>query len=96
MGEREGYRDEADRFYDDPAKFLNEEIGNSPERAWPRYIVGFEGIEGAVRDHYEETVKGFKMREVWRTGNSLWHDDPRRTGDIVVWEFVDGSKLVKG
>jgi len=96
VGEREGYRDEADRFYDDPAKFLSEEIGNSPERAWPRYVVGFEGIEGAVRDHYDETVKGFKTREVWRTGNSLWHDDRRRTGDIVVWEFVDGSKLVKG
>ena len=88
--ERENYRDEADRFYDDPQKFLREEI-NTKERPWPRYIVGFEGIEKDLKTFYEGEMKGFKVRERWRTRNSHWHDDSRRTGDVVVWEFVDGS-----
>lgn len=89
--EREEYRDEADRFYDDPEGFLAREM-NTRERAWPRYIVGFEGVEAALRAYYESTMKGFKVRERWRTGNTQWIDDWRRAGDIVVWEFVDGSK----
>lgn len=88
--ERENYRDEADRFYDDPQKFLGEEI-NTKERPWPRYIIGFEGIEKDLKTFYEGKMKGFKVRERWRTINSHWHDDLRRTGDVVVWEFVDGS-----
>ncbi|KAL2068751.1 hypothetical protein VTL71DRAFT_15089 [Oculimacula yallundae] len=90
--ERDGYRDEADRFYDDPEGFLTREVGGR-ERPWPRYVAGFEGVEGVLRKWYEGDVgrKGFSMRERWRTGNSHWHDDERRKGDVVVWEFVDGS-----
>ncbi|KAH7409133.1 glycosyltransferase family 22 protein [Cadophora sp. MPI-SDFR-AT-0126] len=88
--ERENYRDEADRFYDDPLKFLKEEI-NTKERPWPRYIVGFQGIEKDLKTFYEGEMEGFKVQERWRTRNSHWHDDSRRTGDVVVWEFVDGS-----
>ncbi|CZR58100.1 related to dolichyl-phosphate-mannose-glycolipid alpha-mannosyltransferase [Phialocephala subalpina] len=88
--EREAYRDEADRFYDDPLTFLKEEVGTK-ERPWPRYVVGFEGIEGVLKKYYEE-MKGHKVQERWRTFNSHWHDDSRRTGDVVVWEFVDGSQ----
>jgi phosphatidylinositol glycan class B len=93
--EREEYRDEADRFYDDPLQFLKSEI-NTWARPWPRYIVGFEGIGGWLREYYEgegSPMKGFLVRERWRGRNSHWHDDWRRTGDVVVWEFVDGSKL---
>ncbi len=90
--ERENYRDEADRFYDDPQKFLKEEI-NTRDKPWPRYIVGFEGIEKDLKEFYEGEMKGFKVRERWRTRNSHWHDDRRRTGDVVVWEFIDGSKI---
>ncbi|KAH8820062.1 Alg9-like mannosyltransferase family-domain-containing protein [Xylogone sp. PMI_703] len=89
--ERENYRDEADRFYDDPKKFLSEEIGGK-ERPWPRYIVGFEGIEQPLRQWYESEFPGFKMRERWSVFNSHFHDDERRRGRVVVWEFVDGSK----
>ncbi|KAH6711222.1 glycosyltransferase family 22 protein [Leptodontidium sp. MPI-SDFR-AT-0119] len=88
--ERENYRDEADRFYDNPLKFLKEEL-NTKDRPWPRYIVGFEGIERDLRTFYEGEMKGFEVRERWRTRNSHWHDDHRRTGDVVVWEFVNGS-----
>ena len=92
--EREAYRDEADRFYDDPARFLREEI-NTRERPWPRYIVGFEGIAGWLREYYESEagMPGFQVMERWRGRNSHWHDDWRRKGDVVVWEFVDPSKL---
>ncbi|KAE9366133.1 glycosyltransferase family 22 protein [Stipitochalara longipes BDJ] len=89
--EREEYRDEADRFYDDPIKFLKEEVGNK-ERPWPRYIVGFEGIEGVLREYYEGEMKGHVVMERWRRFSSQWHDDERRQGDIVVWGFGEGRK----
>jgi GPI mannosyltransferase 3 len=87
--EREAYRDEADRFFDNPGKFLREEV-NTRERPWPRFVVGFEGIEKDLRVWYEGSMKGFKVKEKWRGGNSAWHDDWRRQGDVVVWEFVEG------
>ncbi|KAG9235674.1 glycosyltransferase family 22 protein [Amylocarpus encephaloides] len=91
--ERLAYRDEADRFYDNTAKFLSEEVGGR-ERPWPRYVVGFQGIEGPLRQWYEgggSGMKGWKMNERWRGHNTDWIDDWRREGDVVVWEFVDGS-----
>jgi phosphatidylinositol glycan class B len=89
--EREAYRDEADRFYDDPVRFLREEVGGK-ERPWPRYIVGFEGIEGVLREYYEGEMKGHVVKERWRRFSSQWHDDERRKGDIVVWGFEEGGK----
>jgi phosphatidylinositol glycan class B len=91
---RNEYRDEADRFYDDPAGFLEREVGTR-ERPWPRYLVGFEGIEGVLREWYEGKMKGFQIREKWRGGNSMWHDDWRRKGDVIVWEFVEGDGKAK-
>jgi phosphatidylinositol glycan class B len=92
--ERATYRDEADRFYDDPAKFLREEV-NTRERPWPRYIVGFESIAPALTEYYEGEagMPGFRVMERWRAQNSHWHDDERRRGDVVVWEFMDGTKI---
>jgi phosphatidylinositol glycan class B len=86
--ERKAYRDEADRFYDDPKKFLEEEIGGR-ERPWPRFVVGFEGIESVLRRYYEEAMKGWTVRRRWEGFNSHWHDDARRVGNVVVWEFVE-------
>ncbi|TGO36112.1 hypothetical protein BHYA_0135g00180 [Botrytis hyacinthi] len=108
VAEREGYRDEADRFYDDPGRFLSEEMVVDGEgvgmgmgmggakKVWPRYVVGFQGVEKVVREFYEGGVegmgegagKGKKMREIWRERNTQWIDDWRRSGDVVVWEFV--------
>lgn len=87
---RAAYRDEADRFYDDPTGFLEREM-NTKERPWPRYVAGFEGVGDVLKEYYEGTMKGFKVRERWRGRNTDWHDDWRRQGDVVVWEFVDGS-----
>lgn len=87
---RAAYRDEADRFYDDPQRFLSEEVGG-PARPWPRYVAGFAGIEADLKTFYEGHMPGFQVRERWRARNSHWHDDWRRTGDVVVWELVDGA-----
>jgi phosphatidylinositol glycan class B len=85
--ERLAYRDEADRFYDDPWLFMNSEIGTREDRPWPRYIVGFGGIGGDLERHAVKTMKGVEFVERWRGKNSDWHDDWRRTGDVVVWEM---------
>ena len=85
--ERDLYRDEADRFYDEPQKFLKTEI-NTEERPWPRYIAGFAGIESILQEYSQAELKGSEMRVKWRGRNSDWHDDSRRVGDVIVWEFV--------
>ena len=56
-------------------------------------MVGFQGIEEVLKRYYEREMQGFVVKEKWRTFNSHWHDDERRSGDVVVWEFVDGSKI---
>ena len=86
--ERASYRDEADRFYDDPGLFLRTEM-NTTERQWPRYIVGFEGIESILADYCGAEMPGRRLRERWRGFNSHWHDDSRRKGIVVVWDFID-------
>lgn len=60
--ERAAYRDEADRFYDDPTGFLEREV-NTTGRPWPRYIVGFEGIEPVLKNYYEAKNSGGTVRE---------------------------------
>jgi GPI mannosyltransferase 3 len=85
--ERAMYRDEADRFYDAPDEFLRHEVGTET-RPWPRYVVGFEGIEGALRRFVEEAMPGKRLRRRWDLFNSHWHDDWRRVGRVVIWEFV--------
>lgn len=89
--ERAAYRDEADRFYDDPVGFLKSEV-NTKDRPWPRYIVGFEGIESDLQNYYKQEMPGFEVRRRWSGFNSHWHDDQRRVGKVIVWQFVDGSQ----
>lgn len=72
--ERENYRDEADRFYDDPVGFLSREmwplpgpsgdagvgavVGGGEGERIPRYIVGFEGIEPWLGQFFGSTEQG--------------------------------------
>jgi phosphatidylinositol glycan class B len=89
--ERATYEDEADRFYKDPMKFLQVEV-NTKKRPWPRFVVGFEGIEAPLKEYYAtQKMKGFEVRRKWEGFNSHWHDDQRRQGNVVIWEFVDAS-----
>jgi phosphatidylinositol glycan class B len=93
--ERGAYRDEADRFYDDPQGFLKREI-KTKERPWPKYVVGFEGIESVLSRYLEEEMPGWKLREKWSGFNTHWHDDWRRKGRVVAWELVDSSETMGG
>jgi GPI mannosyltransferase 3 len=86
--ERALYRDEADRFYNDPGLFLKVEM-NTTDRRWPKYLVGFEGIESNLAEYCGAEMPGRLLRERWRGFNSHWHDDSRRKGMVVVWEFID-------
>lgn len=89
--ERDLYRDEADRFYDDPVGFLARELfpaeGGVPT---PRYIVGFEGIEPWLADFLENTPQGRALRTrahpVWVGFNGFFNEDWRRAGRLVVWD----------
>lgn len=88
--ERMNYRDEADRFFDNPEKFLTEEVG-SKSRPWPRYLVAFEGekgLEETVRKHVEGVMEGWTLKRTTSFFNSHWHDDGRRKGRIIVWEMA--------
>lgn len=87
--ERLNYRDEADRFYDNPVEFLQREVGRKG-REWPLFVVGFEGIEDVLHQVWESVDEkcGNKLKERKRIFNSHWHDDPRRKGDVIFWELV--------
>lgn len=93
--ERELYRDEADRFYDDPLAFLSKELWPSPGaeeavdgEAMPRFIVGFEGVEPWLDEFFsgEGRDAGVEMRRVWEGWNGFFSEDWRRAGRLVVWD----------
>ncbi|UZP41402.1 hypothetical protein NXS19_009218 [Fusarium pseudograminearum] len=89
--ERDNYRDEADRFYDDPIPFLASELF-SPTKAVtvPRYIVGFEGIEPWLQEFVQtseaQSLGLTQVRPVWKGFNGLFNEDWRRSGDMIVWD----------
>ncbi|KID73211.1 GPI mannosyltransferase 3 [Metarhizium brunneum] len=87
---RDNYRDEADRFYDDPIGFLtNELFGPQPKIGIPRYIVGFEGIEPwllTFLDTPAGKALGIKPRRVWGGFNGFFNEDWRRSGRMLVWD----------
>ncbi|CAG7922728.1 unnamed protein product [Penicillium olsonii] len=98
--EKAVYRDEADQFYDNPTSFLRNNMAGglrwtpnlpsyrinepSPEphlHDWPDYLIFFAQLEPTLRP----LLRASMYDECWRTGNTDWHDDWRRRGDIVVW-----------
>ncbi|KAK0670602.1 family 22 putative glycosyltransferase [Cercophora samala] len=108
--ERENYLDEADRFYqEDPQTgryggvFMREELwpqffeGGEEGEEIPRFIVGFEGVEGVLREFFEEGGKdmGVRLAKVWEGWNGLFNEDWRRSGRLVVWDtgvYGDGGR----
>lgn len=87
--ERDNYRDEADRFYDDPIRFLSTELFGPGGLATPRYIVGFEGIEPWLReflDTPEGKATGMQLRSTWSGFNGFFNEDWRRAGEMRVWD----------
>lgn len=73
------YRDELDRFFDDPVRFLEADIGTA-QRPWPSHLVIFSPMESVV-----STYLGSSYYECGRFFNSYFHWDPRRWGDIIVF-----------
>lgn len=88
---RLAYRDEADRFYNEPLRFLRTELF-APGRHLraPRYLVGFEGIEPSLRrflDTPEAAACGFRrLDRVWAGFNGIFSDDWRRAGKMLIWD----------
>lgn len=89
--ERENYRDEADRFYDNPVHFLTSELFSPTKSlAVPRYIVGFEGIESWLEEFVQtpeaQSLGMTEVRPVWKGFNGLFNEDWRRSGKMIVWD----------
>ena len=97
--ERETYLDEADRFYVKSGDgkygvgFLGQEMwpvredGNRDGEV-PRYIVGFEGIEGLLDEFFSGEGKdmGVILSRAWEGWNGAFNEDWRRRGKLVVWD----------
>lgn len=82
MAERATYLDEADVFYEDPAKWLATSMGGSA-RAWPEYLIFFEHLEDTIKSVMAKDDRGY--RECGRFFNTQWHDDGRRRGDVILY-----------
>jgi phosphatidylinositol glycan class B len=102
--ERELYRDEADRFYDNPVPFLQSEMFPAQQpRPLPRFIAGFEGIEPWLREFLETTPEGRAtgikyLKLVWSGFNGFFNEDSRRRGRMLVWDtglYDDNSAATK-
>lgn len=57
----------------------------------PRYIVGFESIEGMLMGFFDDEAgaggeMGVRLRRVWRGWNGLFSDDERKEGYLIVWD----------
>ena len=96
--ERATYRDEADRFYDDPAGFLRREMWPAGEEM-PKFVIGFEGIEEVLREVLVDggddvaVGGGMNLTRRWSAFNGLFNEDWRRSGKLVVWDTgVGGSE----
>lgn len=92
--ERAAYLDEADHFYADPTVWMKTHMRDPPradpskddvrslvKSAWPEYLVFFEQLEPTMKVFLQDT----RYKECWRGFNTHWHDDWRRSGDVLVW-----------
>ncbi|KAL2399665.1 Glutamine-fructose-6-phosphate aminotransferase [isomerizing] [Exophiala dermatitidis] len=57
------------------------QTGRGTRRPWPDYLVFFAQLEPTLT----ASLRGSGYGECARFFNSRWHDDWRRTGDVVVW-----------
>ncbi|KAI1460627.1 glycosyltransferase family 22 protein [Annulohypoxylon moriforme] len=88
--ERASYEDETRRFYANQVAFLGELWPRDrPGEDMARYIVGYEGIESALREYFDWSGPGgrhkIELKEVWSSWNGLFTDDDRKAGRLVVW-----------
>lgn len=94
FAERAAYLDEADQFYADPTTWMQTHMQSPPKgpaskvdaqdlakTTWPEYLVFFEQLEPTMQAFLQDSA----YKECWRGFNTHWHDDGRRTGDVLVW-----------
>lgn len=90
------YRDEADKFYDNPKAFLADNFPKSSAQVrkrgkntkkfdWPDRLVVFQPLEKEIVGWVRETAREVVYEECGRWWNSHWHDDERRKGDVVMF-----------
>lgn len=91
--EREAYVDEGYRFDADKVGFLTHElwpVSGDSSAELPRYIIGFEGIEDALKEYFGPegpgADKGVVLKQTWSAWNGLFTDDDRKAGAIRVWD----------
>ncbi|KAJ9619387.1 glycosylphosphatidylinositol anchor biosynthesis [Knufia peltigerae] len=60
--------------------------GGEGRKPWPDYLVAFAHLDSVMT----VALRGSGYVECRRFWNSHWHDDWRRTGDVVVW-CLDGT-----
>lgn len=98
LEQRGEYLDEADVFYADPEKWIEDNmenlgvrkdgsmIGGVPTGLGPRRIwPEYLVFFDQLRPMLESRLDGSKYVECWREFNTHWHDDWRRKGDVVFW-----------
>ncbi|KAI0382937.1 glycosyltransferase family 22 protein [Hypomontagnella monticulosa] len=88
--QRQIYQDETRRFFADKVGFLGSLWPHDiPGEDMARYIVGYEGIESALREYFDFSGPGgrhkVELKEVWSSWNGLFTDDDRKAGRLLVW-----------
>ncbi|ODV90519.1 glycosyltransferase family 22 protein [Tortispora caseinolytica NRRL Y-17796] len=88
LEDRSTYRDEADKFYDNTELFVKTQItksGTNGTHAWPEYLVFFEQMLPLMQQYCNTTLHYEEHRRFF---NTYFHDDHRRSGDIIVWRHT--------
>ncbi|SGY14818.1 BQ5605_C013g07112 [Microbotryum silenes-dioicae] len=94
------YRDQSDYFYASPSNYLTQRFPSEVDptfpptpfqtqewqHTWPSHLVFFETLLDQDPE-VAKILKGVGYEEEERRWNSLWHDDGRRRGDVVVWKW---------
>lgn len=61
----------------------------SRKRAWPDYLIFFGQLEHTMH----RVLRGSAYQECARFYNSLFHDDSRRIGDVIVWCLPEKDRV---
>ncbi|CAM0138077.1 glycosylphosphatidylinositol anchor biosynthesis [Umbelopsis sp. WA50703] len=92
----EDYKDEADEFYDDPSTYIKDRILPTSSRKSPSQIIAFDSLL-QMQSQDNETIGDLLQDrggyiECQRFFNSHFHDDWRRTGDVIILCHADNQE----
>jgi phosphatidylinositol glycan class B len=89
--QKSAYLDEADRFYHNPDTFIEFEKGLTSGNA-PEYLVFFEQLTPTIKKLNSALVMKKSQPYAWSRSifNSHFHDDSRRTGNVVIYSKEPG------